>query len=302
MRPSSNNKGPARPFVKWAGGKSQLLEHIRAKYPAELGKSIVKYAEPFVGGGAVLFDVLNSYRLDAVYISDINRELIHTYACIRDNHTALLDILDSYERRYLPANEAERKKLFYDNRDRFNDLKARNSDDTELAALFIFLNRTCFNGLYRVNSKGMYNVPQGKHKKPTICDKKNIAAVADKLQNVVIVCGDYTQSQAFIDSKTFVYFDPPYRPLSTTARFTAYAQNGFDDAAQMALARFIDAMHDKSACILASNSDPKNVDEHDAFFDALYAKHTIQRIAASRMINSVADGRGKISELLIANV
>jgi DNA adenine methylase len=301
MRTSSSKNGLAKPFVKWAGGKSQILDQIRAKYPAELGKSVTKYAEPFVGGGAVLFDVLNSHKLDAVYISDINRELIHTYTCIRDNHAELIDILDNYEREYLPANEPERKKIFYDNRDRFNDLKTQSSDDTELAALFIFLNRTCFNGLYRVNSKGMYNVPQGKYKKPTICDKKNITLIADKLQGVVIVCGDYTESQKFIDSKTFAYFDPPYRPLSTTANFTSYAQDGFDDAAQTELAKFIDEMNEKSACIVASNSDPKNTDKNDDFFDELYSKHKINRISASRMINSMADGRGKISELLIAN-
>jgi len=291
----------AKPFVKWAGGKSQLLSKLRTKYPAGLGKHINKYAEPFVGGGAVLFDILNNYSMDEVYISDVNRELIHTYVTIRDDADLLIEAVKTFEHRYLPFTNEIRKEIYYKNRDRFNKLKLANDNSIELAALFIFLNRTCYNGLYRVNAKGRYNVPQGSYKNPCICDEKNLRAVSKKLKNVTIVNGDYTMSRNFIDDKTFCYFDPPYRPLSTTARFTAYVQDGFDDTAQAGLAQFIDELSELGASVLASNSDPKNIDESDDFFDRLYSKHKILRIEASRAINSVGNRRGKINELLIGN-
>ena len=290
-----------KPFVKWVGGKGQLLNEIRKKYPAELGKSVNKYAEPFIGGGAVLFDVLNKYTLDEIYISDINQELIHTYVTIRDNVDELVRVLHEIETEYLPSNNDERKSIYYEKRDRFNILKAKSDQPLELAALFIFLNRTCFNGLYRVNSKGGFNVPQGSYTNPCICDEYNLRAVSQKLQSVTIVCGDYKLAADFIDNKTFAYFDPPYRPLTATANFTSYAQDGFCDATQAELASFINRMSDKGAYIAASNSDPKNVDEQDNFFDILYSAHKISRIKASRAINSNSTKRGKVSELLIAN-
>jgi DNA adenine methylase len=296
MRTNRNLK----PFVKWAGGKAQILDEIRAKYPTGLGSAITKYAEPFVGGGAVLFDVLSTRAIREVYISDVNRELIHTYTTIRDGADELVDALREYEARYLPAGEEDRKTIYYAFRDRFNALKTANDTSVEIAALFIFLNRTCFNGLYRVNAKGGYNVPQGSYKNPKICDAENLQAVSEVLQDVEIIWGDYALSRDFIDERTFAYFDPPYRPLTTTANFTAYAQDGFGDVQQIELARFIDEMSEHGAWVAASNSDPKNADESDNFFDNLYAKHFIQRIYASRAINSVGAGRGRVSELLIA--
>jgi DNA adenine methylase len=290
----------AKPFIKWAGGKGQLLAEIRAKYPAELGGRTDKYAEPFVGGGAVLFDVLNNYDLRGVYISDVNRELIHTYTTIRDDVSALVATLADMEREYNGVNTARRSELYYAARDRFNALKLSNSTDMELAALFIFINRTCFNGLYRVNRKGEYNVPQGRYAKPTICDEDNLRAVSEALRDVEIVCGDYKLSGGFINERTFAYFDPPYRPLTVTANFTSYAEGGFGDDEQTELARFIDEMSDRKAWCVASNSDPKNVDESDDFFDVLYKRHAITRISAMRAINSSASGRGRVSELLIA--
>jgi len=294
-------KDCAKPFIKWAGGKSQILDKIRTKYPLGLGGRINKYAEPFVGGGAVMFDVLNRYDFNEVYISDINRELTFTYKTIRDNISLLIAHLQEVEAEYLNADGQLRKSIYYRNRNKFNELKLSDDTSIELAALFIFLNRTCFNGLYRVNSKGEYNVPQGSYKNPCICDVKNLRKVSDVLQHVTIKHADYRHASEFIDAHTFAYFDPPYRPLSTTANFTAYSQNGFDDNAQSELARFIDQMSERGAYILASNSDPKNVDECDDFFDKLYARHRISRIDASRAINSVGSGRGKVKELLIAN-
>jgi len=294
-------KTVAKPFIKWAGGKSQILNDIRARYPAGLGQAITKYAEPFVGGGAVLFDVLSRYTLEAVYISDINRELITTYAVIRNNVDALLRLLSAMQNDYWEADEKTRKAYYYAKRERFNSLKNIGGDNIEIAALFIFLNRTCFNGLYRVNAKGSYNVPMGSYKKPTICDTENLQAVSVCLACVQIVCGDYRQSRTFIDKNTFAYFDPPYRPLSQTSSFTAYAQDGFGDNEQSELARYVDELSENGAFVVASNSDPRNTNADDNFFDTLYCKHTVSRISASRMINSAASGRGKINELLIAN-
>ncbi|MDR1870584.1 MAG: Dam family site-specific DNA-(adenine-N6)-methyltransferase [Deltaproteobacteria bacterium] len=290
----------ANPFIKWAGGKSQILEEIKKKFPSGLGDRYSQYAEPFIGGGAVLLEILNNYQLTRIYISDINRELVHAYKTIRDNVKELIELLLELEERYLPANSAERKDIFYQSRDRFNALKAGSDLTTELAALFIFLNRTCFNGLYRVNAKGGFNVPQGRYKNPKICDSANLLAVSAALEGVEIVWGDYQLSSAFIDERTFAYFDPPYRPLSNTANFTSYAKDEFGDQEQIELAHFIDAMRAKGAWVVASNSDPKNSDINDNFFDNLYSKHHISRIEASRAINSHGDSRGRVREILIS--
>ena len=171
----------------------------------------------------------------------------------------------------------------------------------EKAALMIYLNKTCFNGLYRVNKNREFNVPMGLYKKPTICDEENLRAVSEKLKNVTIVCGDYRESADFIDKDTFVYFDPPYRPLTTTSSFTAYTENNFDDNSQIDLASYVNNLHKKGAKIVVSNSDPKNININDTFFDDIYAQHFIRRVNATRMINSNGQSRGKIKELLISN-
>ena len=295
------NDGKLKPFVKWAGGKSQLVSEIRNCYPEELGKSIRKYAEPFVGGGAILFDVLNNYDLDQVYISDTNAELINTYIQVRDNVSSLVGLLKEYEDKYLPLTTESRKDVYYEKRARFNELKTTKQLNEESAALFIFLNRTCFNGLYRVNSKGQYNVPMGAYKNPQICDEKNLRMASKALAGVTIKCADYVDSANFIGNDTFVYFDPPYRPLTETSSFTSYTENPFNDDAQRRLAAYIRALSEKGNKVVASNSDPKNTNPEDDFFDELYAGFNIQRIAASRMINSKSNGRGKINELLISN-
>jgi len=296
-------KKPAfvKPFIKWAGGKAQILDNIRMKYPPGLGTTVTKYAEPFVGGGAVLFDILSNFDMNEIYISDINRELILTYKTIRDNISDLVSCLKVLEDSYLSANDDKRKETYYNNRILFNAYKSKELDTAELAALFIFLNRTCFNGLYRVNSKGEFNVPQGSYKNPCICDEDNLRAVSKSLQGVRIVCDDYRRSECFIDNNTFAYFDPPYRPLTTSSNFTSYTQDCFGDDEQIELASFINEMSDRGAFVVASNSDPKNINEEDSFFDELYSNHKIFRITASRAINSVSSRRGKINELLIAS-
>ena len=290
-----------KPFVKWAGGKTQLLPTIHEAYPEELGRSITKYAEPFVGGGAVLFDILSTYHLEKIFISDVNAELINTYCIIRDDCDALISSLCEMKKKYIPKSNEERKELFYEYRTRFNDLKKSGEDRIELAAHFIFLNKTCFNGLYRVNRKGEFNVPIGSYKNPAILDEENLRNISHLLKDVEIVCGDYRESLDFIDEQTFVYIDPPYRPLSVTSSFTEYAEGDFNDDSQRGLAEFVRIIDKKGAKVLLSNSDPKNVNPEDEFFDELYAGFLIQRISASRMINSKGTARGKISEILVSN-
>lgn len=291
-----------KPFLKWAGGKGQLIREIEQYYPFD-NERITKYAEPFIGGGAVLFDILSRYDLEEVYISDINAELVNTYCVIRDDIDMLVEMLYTMQSEFIPLDTDKRKAYYINRRERFNELKSIKDKrlNIEKAALMIFLNKTCFNGLFRVNKKGQFNVPMGAYKNPMICDENNLRAVSDKLKKVTIVCGDYRESADFIDEKTFVYFDPPYRPITDTASFTAYTENLFDDEGQIELAKFVDDMHKKGAKIVVSNSDPKNSNEADDFFDNIYSSHKIKRVEATRMINCNSESRGKIKELLISN-
>lgn len=301
-RYTQSDSKKVKPFLKWAGGKGQLLSEIEKYYPFGDGR-ITKYAEPFVGGGAVLFDILSKYDLEEVYISDINSDLINTYRTIRDNIDSLVSMLSVMQSEFVPMDTEHRKVYYLTKRERFNDLKINGSESVniEKAALMIFLNKTCFNGLFRVNKKGLFNVPMGSYKNPLICDEENLRVVSKKLQNVKIFCGDYRESADFIDADTFVYFDPPYRPITDTASFTAYTENLFNDKEQIELARFVDDMHRKGAKIVISNSDPKNSDPEDDFFDSIYSSHKIKRVEATRMINCNSEARGKIKELLISN-
>ena len=246
---------------------------------------------------------LNKYHLKEIYISDINAELINTYHIIRDNIDSMIRILSMIQDEFIPMDTDNRKAYYLKKRERFNELKVNGDKNIniEKAALMIYLNKTCFNGLYRVNKNGEFNVPMGLYKKPTICDEENLRAVSEKLKNVTIVCGDYRESADFIDKDTFVYFDPPYRPLTTTSSFTAYTENNFDDKSQIDLASYVNNIHKNGAKILVSNSDPKNININDTFFDNIYAQYFIKRVNATRMINSNGQSRGKIKELLISN-
>ncbi len=290
-----------KPFLKWAGGKKQLLKDIEQYYP--FSNDITKYAEPFVGGGAVLFDILNKFDLEMVYISDVNAELINTYRVIRDNNEELIGLLSDTQKKYLMLETEDRKEYYLRQRERFNNLKqsAIQSNAVEKACLMIFLNKTCFNGLFRVNKKGYFNVPMGRYKNPMICDEQNLREISKKIQKVEIVCCDYRESADFIDAKTFVYLDPPYRPITDTANFTAYTETFFDDAAQKELAGFVEKISKKGAKVLVSNSDPQNVDVQDDFFYKIYSSYQIKKVAANRMINCNGEARGKIKELLIDN-
>lgn len=286
-----------KPFIKWAGGKSQLLDDIRKKYPDKIDK----YCEPFVGGGAVLLDVLANFSPEQVLINDINPELTNTYTKIRENVEEIIDFLEKMQSDFWALDQEARKTYYYDKRDRFNDLILQPAQTAEQAALFIFLNKTCFNGLYRVNAKGLYNVPMGDYKKPPISDPDNLRLISGLLNTTEIKCGEYKECEAYIDANTFVYIDPPYRPLNETSSFTSYAKTEFGDQQQIELGHFVDEITAKGAKVVVSNSDPKNTDESDDFFDIIYGKYIINRVQATRMINSKSSGRGALSELLICN-
>ncbi len=291
----------AKPFVKWVGGKTQLLDDIKKTLPRDLSRrNEMTYVEPFVGGGAVLFWILQEYpNITRAVINDINAELICTYRVIKYDVENLILELSRLQNEYLPLDEVDRKKYFLAQRERFN---GNNKTDIETAALFIFLNRTCFNGLYRVNSKGKFNVPHGRYSNPRICDEETLRADSIVLQRVEILCGDFSQTGKYAGTNVLYYFDPPYRPLTETSAFTSYSKDGFDDSEQMRLRDFCSQIAIQESLFVASNSDPQNVDNGDDFFDHIYKMFSIKRVSAARMINSKGNGRGVISEIMISNV
>ncbi len=291
-----------RPFVKWAGGKSGLISQLKDFYPFDLenGK-IEKYVEPFVGGGAVLIDVLQKYEVKEAYAFDINEDLINCYNVIKNNIEQLIQELYKKEKEYKKLEMDERNIYFYDIRKEYNSYKLEKEINIKRASEFIFLNKTCFNGLYRVNKSGKFNVPCGKYKNPTICDSKNLRNLSKLIQNVTFLYDDYKRSNRYVDNKTFVYFDPPYRPISVTSGFTSYTKEDFNEEAQKELARYYNELNTKNARLMLSNSNPKNTNQKDDFFEENYKGFNINEVYAKRMINSNSKKRGEISELLITN-
>jgi DNA adenine methylase len=299
----------AKPFIKWAGGKGRLLEQIDAFFPRELKNGgIQNYVEPFLGGGAVYFAISKKYRIKNAYLSDLNRDLILTYKVIQRNAASLLGILHQYQTQYDARAEARRYELFFDLRGHFNEQRFKinykkfSENWLTRAAQFIFLNKTCYNGLFRLNADGEFNVPPGKYKKAVIFDERNILAVSAVLQNAEIVCADYAQCYPKVNASSFVYFDPPYRPITRTSYFTAYTEAEFGDKQQIELARFFCRLDtEKMVKLMLSNSDPANNDPNDTFFEEAYSGCNIFRVSASRAVNCNGAKRGKINELIITN-
>lgn len=291
----------AKPFLKWAGGKTQLISDIERALPNDITLTNFTYIEPFVGSGAVLFWMLNNYpNLKKAVINDINADLINTYKIIASKPKELISILETLQNEFheLEGKEDDKKLYYYQKRTQYNSRKEEQSGQ---AALFIFLNRTCFNGLYRVNRKNEYNVPMGGYKKPTICNKENILAVSNALQKVEILCGDFEQTLDYAGKNTLFYFDPPYKPLSQTSSFNSYAKDEFNDDEQIRLRDFCNKLDVLNHTWILSNSDVKGKNENDEFFDDLYSDFTIQRVDAKRSINANPNKRGKLKELLITN-
>ncbi len=296
-----DNNVKAKPFVKWVGGKSQLLDEVRRSLPVDLSRRKgITYVEPFVGGGAVLFWILQEFpNIEQAVINDINRELVCTYSVIKNKVEELIEVLAEYQAEYQSLDDNERKDYFLGKRSRYNE---HPESDVETAALFIFLNRTCFNGLYRVNSKGAFNVPFGRYANPKICDAETLRADSELLKRVTILCGDFAQTEEYADEHSVFYFDPPYKPITVTSSFTSYSKEGFDDEEQIRLRDFCNRIAEKKALFVASNSDPAKDTASGNFFDNIYQRFSIKRVSASRMINANAAGRGKLSEIMITNI
>lgn len=295
----------AKPFVKWAGGKGQLLSQFDNYLPKQLDGRPFTYIEPFVGGGAMLFHMLKNYpEIKSVVINDVNQHLVTTYRTIKNDSMELIERLSDMELQYFSLKDEEAKKAFYLNsRDIFNNEKLNNVDR---AAYFIFLNRTCFNGLYRENAKGKFNVPFGRNSHPTICNKEIILADSEALNraNVTILNGDFSDTAAYLDNNgiNFVYFDPPYRPLCSTSSFNSYVKEEFNDDEQIRLRDFSKLLDMRFGVYwMLSNSDCSAKNPDDKFFETIYCDYYIHRVYASRAINANPTKRGKLTELLICN-
>jgi DNA adenine methylase len=260
----------AKPFLKWAGGKTQLITDIEKALPKEFINQKFTYIEPFVGSGAILFWILNNFpNVEKAVINDINADLTNTYKIIASNPQELIAVLTQFQEEYHVIDlQTDIKKEYYtDKRTLFN---TRSSDLVTQAALFIFLNRTCFNGLFRVNKSNGFNVPIGSYKKPMICDKENLLAVSEVLQRVEILTGDYQETLNHAERPALFYFDPPYKPLSNTSSFNSYAKDEFGDYEQIRLRDFCKKLDTLDHKWILSNSDVNGKDMTDTFFDDIY--------------------------------
>jgi len=267
-------------FVKWAGGKKQLIEQFKPLFP----KEIKRYLEPFVGGGAVLFYVLKTYKPKEVFIFDINKELINTYETIRDDVENLI-------------KELKKLKSLH-NKEHYYQVRAENPkllSKLTRASRFIYLNKTCFNGLYRVNLSGGFNVPIGSYKNPLICPEEDLREISKLLKNVKIIKGSFKECLDFAKKGDFVYFDPPYYPLNKTS-FTTYTKDKFLNEEQKQLRGVFSKLDKKGCKIMLSNSDSKFI--KDLYEDNNY---NISFVKATRMINCNGKKRGKINEVVIRN-
>ena len=265
------------PRVKWVGGKRQLMFELLKNMP----KSYNRYFEPFIGGGALFFEL----QPDNAYISDMNEELINLYQVVRDEVDKLICDLQKHD---------VSKEYFMEIRNIDRTEEYQNWSDVQKASRFIYLNRTCFNGMYRVNSKGEFNVPFGHYKNPRILDENNLINCSNLLQGIEIKHADFSEILKKVKKGDFVYFDPPYVPLSETSSFTSYTKEGFDINMQFKLRDVCDELDTMGVNFLLSNSDTKLVND-------LYENYNIKKVFASRQINANADGRGKITEVLVRN-
>lgn len=265
-------------FVKWAGGKKQLIEQFKPLFP----KNIKRYIEPFIGGGAVLFYILENYKPEEVIIFDINEELINTYKIIKDDVESLIIELKKLK-------SLHSKEHYYEIRSENPQLLS----NLTRASRFIYLNKTCFNGLYRVNSKGGFNVPIGSYKNPLVCPEDDLRKISKLLKNVKIINDDFSKCLEYAQEEDFIYFDPPYYPLKKSS-FTTYAKNKFLDEEQKELKNVFSKLDKKGCKVMLSNSDTE-------FIKNLYGDYPIKEVKATRMINSNAKNRGKINEVVVRN-
>ncbi len=293
----------ARPFVKWAGGKTSLLSQLDIWLPHEfLGSEGITYVEPFVGGGALLFHLLLQYpTIRKVIINDINEDLINCYRLIKDDPGKLIKKLSKIEKEYYKLSDEERKKFYYSIRQEYNTRKV---NSLTLAAFFVFLNHTCFNGLYRVNSKSGFNVPYGRSANVRICNTELLLADHELFNNLdmTIMRGSYEAVLSHIDDheRTFVYLDPPYLPISVTSYFKQYSNSPFSTDEQVILKQFCDSLTEKGCRFMLSNSDCKT-DDGGSYFEQLYEGYDCHTVNAKRFISARGDRRKNTTEVLIRN-
>ena len=294
------NENKPKPFIQWTGGKQKLTSQIIQHLPNNLNKlSDITYIEPFIGGGAMLFYMLSHYRnIKQAIISDKNEKLINLYNNIKFYPTNLIAELQKLQDKYYSYNSLdEKKEMYLEIRDKFNNDSISKCIQ---AAYFMFLNKTCFNALYRVNNKNKFNVPFGKHIKPLICDEATILTDSKLLNKVLILNENYSETLDYATENTLFYLDPPYRPLNASQKLNQYTKDSFNDESQMLLKEFCDEITKRKYSFIESNSDGYSYNG-DAFFEDLYKDYSIDRVFAARSINSDATKRGKIAELLITN-
>jgi DNA adenine methylase len=279
------NRAPsryARPFLKWVGGKQQLLSQFESYFP----KTIHRYCEPFVGGGAVFFHLWNTKRLNGdVFLFDNNEELINAYRVVRDNGDELIRLLAVHKARHS-------REYYYSIRNL--DRSGQAMSATARAARTIYLNKTCFNGLFRVNSRGQFNVPMGTYVNPSILQEDVLRAAGAALQGCTLEARNFHEIADFVRPGDFFYFDPPYDPLSKTSRFTSYTTGNFGDRDQRTLAHVFAQLAEKNCLCMLSNS-------YTPFITELYRGFRIETVQARRAVNSDAKGRGCIPEVVVLN-
>jgi len=300
----------AKPFLKWVGGKGQLLKEIENRLPHIVTNNELEYYfEPFIGAGSVFFHLKNNYKIKKSIISDINPELILTYNVIKKDYKKLIKELKPLKKEYWDCEDdpEKQKNVYLKNRASFNENLNKIDFDTydkthiKRAAQTIFLNKTCFNGMFRVNKEGKFNVPAGRYKNPSIYDEDNLQEVHNVLNdNVIIKTQDFSKTEKYIKEKSFVYLDPPYRPLNKTSQFTQYYKENFGDLDQIRLSEYIKRLTKKNIPIMLSNSDSKNK-ENKSYFKKLYPNQTIEPVKARRNINANGKKRNAINELIIKN-
>jgi len=266
-------------FIKWAGGKTQLLNQFKSFFP----RTFNKYLEPFIGSGAVFFLIKEVYQPDEIILSDINPELINCYKVVQTQLLELLELLKDHRKNH-------NKEYYYSIR----NLDTSILSEVELAARFIYLNKTCFNGLYRVNSKGKFNVPIGSYKNPKIFKEEILERANSMLQDVDIITMPFENVLNHANEGDFIYFDPPYHPLSSTSNFTSYTKNSFSEKDQNRLAGVYRELDKKGCQLMLSNSYSNLILE-------LYSDYRIEKVSAKRMINCNGNGRGAIAEAVILN-
>jgi len=273
----------AKPFLKWVGGKTQLLSQFEKFYPPKYNN----YFEPFLGGGAVFFNLTPK----KAYLNDINKTLIGTYKNIKKKPRGIIKLLDILQRDYYKKSKIDRENFYYSIREEYNNLPA---EDFKKSAYLIFLNKTCYNGMYRENSEGKFNVPFGRYRKPLILDKENLLAVSKVLKNIALTSVDFEKAVKHARKNDFIYFDPPYHPLSQTSSFTSYSNNGFLENDQIKLKRVFNELNKRGCLVMLSNS-------YTPFIRNLYKEYKQFIVMANRAINCKAEGRGAIKELVILN-